>query len=120
MHRLLTALFLILPATAFSQSVCHYLSNDQTYVSERDGENITFYNNGLVAINGSIDRRFAYDHEDCEIRLYYNGRQINTLVYGPSGNDPARDCDCLFDKRGIKYIHLVKKSNEPLPYVSSA
>ncbi len=100
---------------SFGQSVCFYLTENQTYVNATDGGNITFYKNGKVAINGKIDPGFSYKHEDCDISLYYKGKLINTLTHSAGYFDYKGDhipdkynCDCLIDKRKIVYTHLRK------------
>ncbi len=102
---------------SYSQSICFYLSDNQTYVNATDGGNITFYKNGNVAINGKIDKSFSYKHEDCTIRLYYKGKLINTLSHSAGYFDFKGDqlpdkfnCDCLIDTRKIVYTHLQKRS----------
>jgi hypothetical protein len=101
----------------FSQSICFYLTDDQTYVNASDGGNITFYKNGKVAINGKVNPSFSYKHIDCGINLYHKGKLINTLAHSAGYFDFKGDqlpdkynCDCLIDNRKIVYTHLQKHS----------
>jgi len=71
--------FFVSSKSIYSQSICMYPTNNQTYVNAKDGGNITFYKNGKVAINGKIDRRFSYQHTDCVIDLYYKNKVIKGL-----------------------------------------
>lgn len=102
------------PANA--QSICFYLTADQTYVNATDGGNITFYKNGKVAVNGKTDRNFSYKHIDCDISLFYKGKLINTLTHSAGYFEFKGDhlpdkynCDCLIDSRKVVYTHLQKR-----------
>ena len=121
LNRLRFTLFIFLVMTALStkvlsQSTCIYLTDDQTYVNATDGGNIKFYSNGEVAIDGKIDKDFSFKHVDCEIRLYYKKKLVNTLTHSAGYFDykgetiPDKyNCDCLIDNRKVVYTHLVKR-----------
>lgn len=102
--------------SGYCQSICIYLTSDQTYVNAADGGNITFYKNGKVAVNSKTDRNFTYQHIDCDIKLYYKGKLINTLTHSAGYFDFKGDqlpdkynCDCLIDSRKVVYTHLQKR-----------
>lgn len=92
----------------YSQSICFYLTDNETYVAP-DGENITFYKNGKVAINGKVDAYYSFVHSDCTIELYYKKKHINSLTHSIGLGNKKYDCDCLVDNRKIIYTHLQRK-----------
>jgi hypothetical protein len=89
-----------------AQSICDYLCNDQTYISSDDGSTITFYNNGNVALDGKVNPAFSYQLLDCTVTLYFNKKEVNTLIYSDGTQKDIAHFNGLIDKRNIRYVHL--------------
>lgn len=87
---------------------CQEVVYGYSFVNKKDGGSLTFYNNGRVAINGKIDKRFSYDFYDCTIILYYNGKKINVLEYSIYSKPIGEHIEYFIDNRGIKY-YTVKR-----------
>ncbi|WP_129020483.1 hypothetical protein [Edaphocola flava] len=76
----------------------------KTYVNRKDGQSLTFYKNGQVAINNKLDKRYKYELTDCVVELYFNSKMINTLkssIYWFEEQHSKKPF--IKDKRGIIY-----------------
>lgn len=76
----------------------------KTYINRKDGQSLTFYKNGQVAINNKLDKRYKYELSDCVVELYFNGKMINTLKSSIYWFDEQQsNKPFIKDKRGIVY-----------------
>lgn len=102
---LILAPFLSLKTQAQSGYIyyCHEAVYKYTFVNKADGGSLTFYENGDVAIDGKIDKRFSFEFYDCTIELHYQGKKINELTCSIMKENIGEHEEYFIDNRNIKY-----------------
>lgn len=115
MKYLLAIAFTIAAPAAFAQFTCKSISEDQTYISVKDGTSMKLYADGRVSSNGVLKADWKYEVVGCKVNVYAEGKLHDVYTHSSeklsTANAFTREkykCDCLFDGKDVKW-YLVPK-----------